>query len=296
MTPASADPATGGECAAQAAPETGRPIRDPSAGHDHGRLITMTPSTPPTTTTTRATRCARPTPNGAPASTRMQYQVARHAATERAFTGKYWDHFDDGRYLLRGLRHAAVRVAAPSSTPAAAGPATGSRSTARWSNASSTTATAWCASRCAATTAAATSATSSRTAPSPPASASASIRRPSTSSRSRNDGRARSRPGCAPRWRRRGCEVQDDSHLHAGHAGAREGRHFTVRIASARFAGLSRVARHRLVYDALGPLGAQGVHALAIVARGPGRRLNLAAAARTRSGLARQPPPVRPHS
>ena len=46
-------------------------------------------------------------------------------------------------------------------------------------------------------------------------------------------------------------EVQDDSHLHAGHAGAREGRHFSVRITSARFAGSQPVARHRLVYDAL---------------------------------------------
>ena len=64
-------------------------------------------------------------------------------------------------------------------------------------------------------------------------------------------------------------QVLDDSHLHAGHAGAREGRHFTVRITSPRFAGLSRVARHRLVYDSLGPLGDQGVHALAIVARAP---------------------------
>ncbi len=64
-------------------------------------------------------------------------------------------------------------------------------------------------------------------------------------------------------------EVQDDSHLHAGHAGAREGRHFTVRITSPRFAGLTRVARHRLVYDALGPLASQGVHALAIDARVP---------------------------
>ena len=63
--------------------------------------------------------------------------------------------------------------------------------------------------------------------------------------------------------------VQDDSHLHAGHAGAREGRHFTVRIRSSRFAGLSRVARHRLVYDSLGPLAEQGVHALAIVAQAP---------------------------
>lgn len=64
-------------------------------------------------------------------------------------------------------------------------------------------------------------------------------------------------------------EVQDDSHLHAGHAGAREGRHFTVRVTSAAFAGCSRVARHRLVYDALGSLIPAGIHALAIVARSP---------------------------
>jgi BolA family transcriptional regulator, general stress-responsive regulator len=65
-------------------------------------------------------------------------------------------------------------------------------------------------------------------------------------------------------------EVDDDSHLHAGHAGAREGRHFTVRLTSARFDGLTRVARHRLVYDSLGSLAEQGVHALAIVAKAPG--------------------------
>jgi BolA family transcriptional regulator, general stress-responsive regulator len=65
-------------------------------------------------------------------------------------------------------------------------------------------------------------------------------------------------------------EVDDDSHHHAGHAGAREGRHFTVRITASCFGGLGRLARHRLVYDALGPLAAQGVHALAIVARAPG--------------------------
>lgn len=64
-------------------------------------------------------------------------------------------------------------------------------------------------------------------------------------------------------------EVQDDSHLHAGHAGAREGRHFTVRLVSERFHGLSRVARHRLVYDALGSLIPQGIHALAIQAQTP---------------------------
>ena len=65
-------------------------------------------------------------------------------------------------------------------------------------------------------------------------------------------------------------EVEDDSHLHAGHAGAREGRHFTVRIVSPRFQSLSRVARHRLVYDALHSLIPLGIHALAIEARAPG--------------------------
>ena len=68
-------------------------------------------------------------------------------------------------------------------------------------------------------------------------------------------------------------EVQDDSHLHAGHAGAKEGRHFSVRVVSERFAGLSRVARHRLVYDTLKAQiegGAGGnIHALAIDARTP---------------------------
>ena len=64
-------------------------------------------------------------------------------------------------------------------------------------------------------------------------------------------------------------EVQDDSHLHAGHAGAREGRHFSVRIAAEAFRGLPRVRRHRLVYDAVASLMPQGIHALAIDARTP---------------------------
>jgi BolA protein len=64
-------------------------------------------------------------------------------------------------------------------------------------------------------------------------------------------------------------EVQDDSHLHAGHAGAREGRHFSVRIAAEAFRGLPRVRRHRLVYDAVASLMPQGIHALAIDARVP---------------------------
>ena len=67
-------------------------------------------------------------------------------------------------------------------------------------------------------------------------------------------------------------EVQDDSHLHVGHAGAREGRHFSVRITSARFTGCSRVARHRLVYDALRLLMPTGIHALAIEAHAPDER------------------------
>jgi BolA family transcriptional regulator, general stress-responsive regulator len=66
--------------------------------------------------------------------------------------------------------------------------------------------------------------------------------------------------------------VRDDSHLHAGHAGAREGRHFHVTIVSTRFEGLARLARHRLVYDALSHLIPQGIHALAIEARAPGER------------------------
>ena len=64
-------------------------------------------------------------------------------------------------------------------------------------------------------------------------------------------------------------EIRDDSHLHAGHAGAREGGHYHVTIVSSRFDGLSRVARHRLVYDALSHLMQAGIHALAIEARSP---------------------------
>ena len=83
---------------------------------------------------------------------------------------------------------------------------------------------------------------------------------------SADDIRARLQAALAPE----ALAVADDSHQHAGHAGARSGGHFTVQITSARFAGLARLARHRLVYDALGSLGAQGVHALAIVAKAPG--------------------------
>lgn len=62
-------------------------------------------------------------------------------------------------------------------------------------------------------------------------------------------------------------EVIDESAAHAGHAGANAegyGSHFRVRIASPLFEGKSRVARHRLVYDALHDFVARGLHALAI--------------------------------
>lgn len=61
--------------------------------------------------------------------------------------------------------------------------------------------------------------------------------------------------------------VEDESARHAGHPGAREGGHFRVRVVSDRFRGLSRVARHRMVYQAVEPLLGKGVHALAIDAR-----------------------------
>ena len=63
----------------------------------------------------------------------------------------------------------------------------------------------------------------------------------------------------------------DDSHKHRGHAGAADGRsHFSVRVVSAAFAGLRPIARHRLVYEALGTLMATDIHALAIEAHAPG--------------------------
>ena len=64
-------------------------------------------------------------------------------------------------------------------------------------------------------------------------------------------------------------EIRDDSAAHAGHAGAREGGHFHVLIASPRFIGLAPLQRHRLVYDAAGALLKTQVHALSIDARLP---------------------------
>jgi BolA protein len=63
--------------------------------------------------------------------------------------------------------------------------------------------------------------------------------------------------------------IRDDSALHAGHAGARDGGHYWVSIVSKRFAGLPARERHRLVYAALGDLPSRGIHALSIDARAP---------------------------
>ena len=65
-------------------------------------------------------------------------------------------------------------------------------------------------------------------------------------------------------------QIEDESHRHAGHAGARDGRgHFRVRIVAAAFRGESLLARHRRVYAALGELMQTDIHALAIDARAP---------------------------
>lgn len=65
--------------------------------------------------------------------------------------------------------------------------------------------------------------------------------------------------------------VNDDSHLHAGHVGARDGRgHYSVDIVSGVFAGKGSLARHRSVYAALGEMMTTDIHALQIRARAPG--------------------------
>lgn len=65
-------------------------------------------------------------------------------------------------------------------------------------------------------------------------------------------------------------EIIDESHLHAGHAGARDGRgHFRVRVVSQAFRGQRPLARHRLIYAALGELMTTDIHALSILALTP---------------------------
>lgn len=65
-------------------------------------------------------------------------------------------------------------------------------------------------------------------------------------------------------------ELIDESHLHAGHAGARSGRgHYRLRILAPAFSGLGPIARHRAVYGALGELMQTDIHALSIDAQAP---------------------------
>jgi len=65
-------------------------------------------------------------------------------------------------------------------------------------------------------------------------------------------------------------EIVDESWKHAGHAGARDGGgHYVLHIVSAQFAGNSTVARHRMIYSALGELMKRGIHALTIQANTP---------------------------
>jgi BolA protein len=67
--------------------------------------------------------------------------------------------------------------------------------------------------------------------------------------------------------------VKDQSHLHAGHEGARDGKgHFDVTVISDVFSGSSRIQRHRMVYDALGSLMTSDIHALRINAYLPSER------------------------
>jgi len=69
-------------------------------------------------------------------------------------------------------------------------------------------------------------------------------------------------------------DIADESDRHAGHAGARPGggTHYRVRVVSARFSGMSRVARHRLVYGLLPGEFADGLHALALMTEAPGEQ------------------------
>lgn len=66
--------------------------------------------------------------------------------------------------------------------------------------------------------------------------------------------------------------ILDESSHHAGHAGYGEGgqSHFRIEVVAKQFVGLNRVARHRLIYQALGNAFSEGLHALQIIAKAPG--------------------------
>ncbi|PKO92292.1 MAG: BolA family transcriptional regulator [Betaproteobacteria bacterium HGW-Betaproteobacteria-10] len=63
--------------------------------------------------------------------------------------------------------------------------------------------------------------------------------------------------------------IEDESHRHAGHAGAKDGGHYKLDIVASAFAGKNTVARHRLIYDAAGDLMRGRIHALSIRALTP---------------------------
>lgn len=67
-------------------------------------------------------------------------------------------------------------------------------------------------------------------------------------------------------------ELIDDSHKHAGHAGAKSGGHFRLTVVSPKFEGMNLVARHRLVFSLLGTLMQTRIHALSITALTPSER------------------------
>jgi BolA protein len=70
--------------------------------------------------------------------------------------------------------------------------------------------------------------------------------------------------------------IEDESHLHAGHAGAASGGgHFKLTLVSPAFDGLNRVARHRLIYAALNRHIPTEIHALTIEAHSPAEALSL---------------------
>jgi len=71
-------------------------------------------------------------------------------------------------------------------------------------------------------------------------------------------------------------EIQDDSHLHEGHVGAKEGKgHFRVRIVSERFLNTRPIDRHRMVFQALGDMMDTDIHALSVIASIPNAPIDL---------------------
>lgn len=75
------------------------------------------------------------------------------------------------------------------------------------------------------------------------------------------------RAALLPRFEPSALIIKDQSHLHVGHAGARDGKgHYDLLIVSERFAGANRVQRHRMVYDALARLLQSDIHAIRIKA------------------------------